>query len=133
MVPSSVTIIEISRPTFSHFPNSLFHITCISNSRMTRGVNSMRQYIPDLMTVTTTCLLATLLSISTGCSFFPEALQPNQLQKLNRGAGYSDDPFFSIPDSEATARQAALKNAFRPELNADERPDNAMLNQTEAK
>lgn len=33
-----------------------------------------------------------------GCRFFPEQLQPHQLQKLNRGSAPSQDPFFSIPD-----------------------------------
>lgn len=39
------------------------------------------------------------IALSTcGCSIFPEALQPQNLQKLNRGPGPSRDPFFSIPD-----------------------------------
>ena len=33
-----------------------------------------------------------------GCSLFPEALQPQNLQKLNRGPAPSHDPFFSVPD-----------------------------------
>ncbi|MDB5339749.1 MAG: hypothetical protein JWN70_5368 [Planctomycetaceae bacterium] len=32
-----------------------------------------------------------------GCSMFPEALQPQNLQKLNRGSAPSSDPFFSVP------------------------------------
>jgi len=33
-----------------------------------------------------------------GCSFFPEALKPSELWKLNRGPGPSEDPFFSVQD-----------------------------------
>ena len=42
-----------------------------------------------------------------GCSFFPEALQPQNLQKLNRGPGPSRDPFFSIPDHMPSSFQAS--------------------------
>ncbi len=44
--------------------------------------------------------LTIVLLTSGGCSFFPEALQPHNLQKLNRGPAPSGngDPFLSIPD-----------------------------------
>ena len=41
-----------------------------------------------------------------GCSLFPEALQPQNLQKLNRGPAPSHDPFFSVP-AERLADDAA--------------------------
>lgn len=66
--------------------------------------------------LTLSVLVSFLLICPTGCSMLPESMQPHQLQKLNRGDGYSDDPFFSIQDSEATARQRALKNALTPDL-----------------
>ena len=44
-----------------------------------------------------TWVLAAIVLTMTGCSFFPESLQPHNLQKLNRGSGYSSDPFFSEP------------------------------------
>lgn len=31
----------------------------------------------------------------------PEGIQPKHWRKLNRGSGYSQDPFFSISDNEA--------------------------------
>lgn len=57
-------------------------------------------------------LLAILSLSSSGCALFPEALQPSQLLKLNRGAGPTTDPWASIPDTDATARQVALRNAL---------------------
>jgi hypothetical protein len=45
--------------------------------------------------------LAIVMLITSGCSFFPEALQPQNLQKWNRGPGPSSDPFFSVPDDAA--------------------------------
>ncbi len=41
--------------------------------------------------------LAAIILTMTGCSFFPESLQPHNLQKLNRQAAPSTDPFFSVP------------------------------------
>lgn len=72
----------------------------------------MRRHIPGLLSIAS---LTVLTLSSSGCALFPESMQPQQLQKLNRGPGYSQDPFSSIPDKEATARAAALKTAFAPE------------------
>ena len=44
-----------------------------------------------------TCGLVAVVLTMCGCSFFPEALQPQNLQKWNRGPGPSTDPFFSVP------------------------------------
>lgn len=41
--------------------------------------------------------LAVVALTVSGCSMFPEALQPQNLQKLNRGPAPSNDPFFSVP------------------------------------
>ncbi len=41
-------------------------------------------------------LVAAVLTMC-GCSLFPEALQPQNLQKLNRHTAPSSDPFFSVP------------------------------------
>ncbi len=57
------------------------------------------------------CALAVLTLISqTGCRFLPHALQPNQLQKLNRTEPLGRDAYyFSIPSgseqSPASARR----------------------------
>ncbi len=44
-----------------------------------------------------------LLGFCSGCTYFPEFLQPHELQKLNRGSGPSSDPFTSI-DANRSAR-----------------------------
>lgn len=71
--------------------------------------------------VTYFCALSTLLFSIGGCTLMPESMQPKNLQKLNRGSGYSEDPFFSsIPDHEATkARTLALQHAFEPEADSE--------------
>lgn len=42
-------------------------------------------------------VLVLLCLAGAGCTLFNK-LQPYQLQKLNRGPAYSEDPFFSVPD-----------------------------------
>ncbi|MFO1019918.1 MAG: hypothetical protein U0903_04385 [Planctomycetales bacterium] len=42
--------------------------------------------------------LLSVCGLGSGCSFFPEYLHPQEFWKLNRGPGYSQDPFFSVPD-----------------------------------
>lgn len=49
-------------------------------------------------------LLLFLLGCSCGCSYFPEFLQPHELQKLNRGAGPSTDPFYSAVDKNRSVK-----------------------------
>ena len=49
-----------------------------------------------------TCGLVAVVLTMCGCSFFPEALQPQNLQKWNRGPGPSTDPFFSVPADRLT-------------------------------
>lgn len=39
-----------------------------------------------------------ICALGSGCSLFPDYLQPEEFWKLNRGPGYSQDPFFSVPD-----------------------------------
>jgi hypothetical protein len=70
--------------------------------------------------------LATLLFSIGGCALMPESIQPGNLQKLNRGSGYSEDPFSSIPDREATAaaRALALRHAFEPQGDSEEESAN---------
>lgn len=41
---------------------------------------------------------------SSGCSYFPEFLQPHELQKLNRGPGPSTDPFYSSKMNPASIK-----------------------------
>lgn len=44
-------------------------------------------------------VLVVLLSAGqSGCSLFPESMQPWQLWKYNRNPGPSVDPFFNVPD-----------------------------------
>ena len=61
-------------------------------------------------------LIAAVLT-TCGCSFFPEALQPQNLQKLNRHAAPSSDPFFSVPADHYSAY------APDPNLSADAHDD----------
>ncbi|MDB5385848.1 MAG: hypothetical protein JWM11_1494 [Planctomycetaceae bacterium] len=86
---------------------------------MPRGVNAMRSRYSCLILVASSAIL---VAGSSGCALFPESMQPKNLQKLNRGNGYSEDPFFSsIPDKEATAARAvALRNAFASESELEE-------------
>jgi hypothetical protein len=37
--------------------------------------------------------LSILLVCISGCALMPESMQPQNLQKLNRGSGYSENPF----------------------------------------
>lgn len=100
------------RPVWQRFL-VLFTSLTSAVTRLTRGVLEMRHNVPCLAIYG---FLAVLSITTTGCSFFPESLQPHSLQKLNRGTGFSDDEFFSVPDNDATARRKALKNAFHPEI-----------------
>jgi hypothetical protein len=86
---------------------------------MFRGVNVMRLHFPCKILAAS---LSVLVISSSGCALFPESMQFKNLQKLNRGNGFSEDPFFSsIPDKEASAARAvALHHAFTPEEDSDE-------------
>lgn len=52
-----------------------------------------------------------VLCVMSGCSLFPESMQPQNLQKWNRGPGPSNDPFLSIPDPMPNDRQQAEEPA----------------------
>ncbi|MES2793372.1 MAG: hypothetical protein V4719_27420 [Planctomycetota bacterium] len=64
-------------------------------------------------------LVATVLTMC-GCSFFPEALQPQNLQKLNRGPAPSNDPFFSVQDRTPNYQQSNHQAAIDPFHAADD-------------
>lgn len=52
--------------------------------------------------------LAIVALATGGCSFFPESLQPMNLQHWNRYPGPTSDPFFSVPDNPQTDSAASL-------------------------
>jgi len=43
-------------------------------------------------------LAALICGGTSGCSIFPESMQPHQLWKWNRNPGPRQDPFFAVPD-----------------------------------
>lgn len=51
-----------------------------------------------------TLLSLVFLGCLTGCSFFPESMQPHELWKLNRYKGPSTDPFFSRRSDDRDAK-----------------------------